>query len=32
LIAAQALVHRVALVTRSGDDFRDAPGLKLLEW
>jgi tRNA(fMet)-specific endonuclease VapC len=32
MIAAQALVHRVTLVTRNGDDFREAPGLELLEW
>jgi tRNA(fMet)-specific endonuclease VapC len=32
MIAAQALVHRATLVTRTGDDFRDVPGLKLLEW
>ena len=32
MIAAQALVHRATLVTCNGDDFRDVPGLKLLEW
>lgn len=32
MIAAQALVHRATLVTCNGDDFRDIPGLELLEW
>ena len=32
MIAAQALAHRATLVTCNGDDFRDVPGLKLLEW
>ncbi len=32
MIAAQALVHRACLVTMNGDDFRDVPGLDLLEW
>jgi predicted nucleic acid-binding protein len=32
MIAAQALAHRATLVTRNGDDFRDIPGLTLLEW
>jgi predicted nucleic acid-binding protein len=32
MIAAQAIVHRAALVTRDGDDFRDIPGLRMLEW
>jgi predicted nucleic acid-binding protein len=32
MIAAQALVHRATLVTRNGDDFRDVPGLAMLEW
>jgi tRNA(fMet)-specific endonuclease VapC len=32
MIAAQALVHRATLITRNGDDFRDVPGLTLLEW
>lgn len=32
MIAAQALVHRATLITCNGDDFRDVPGLQLLEW
>jgi predicted nucleic acid-binding protein len=32
MIAAQALVHRAALVTCNGDDLREVPGLQLLEW
>jgi len=32
MIAAQALAHHARLVTRNGDDFRDIPGLALLEW
>jgi tRNA(fMet)-specific endonuclease VapC len=32
MIAAQAIVHRATLVTRNGADFRDVPGLALLEW
>lgn len=32
MIAAQALVADVSLVTLNGDDFRDIPGLRLLEW
>lgn len=32
MIAAQAIVHRVTLVTTNGEDFRDVPGLELLEW
>jgi tRNA(fMet)-specific endonuclease VapC len=32
MIAATALVHGLALVTLNGRDFRDVPGLKLVEW
>lgn len=32
MIAAQALVHRAALVTSNADDFSDVPGLQLLAW
>jgi tRNA(fMet)-specific endonuclease VapC len=32
MIAAQALVHRAALVTLNADDFTDIPGLKLEAW
>jgi predicted nucleic acid-binding protein len=32
MIAAQALAHRATLVTQNGADFRDIPGLQLLEW
>lgn len=32
MIAAQALVHRAALVTLNADDFRDIPGLQVEAW
>lgn len=32
MIAAQALVHRASLVTRSPADFKDIPGLTLETW
>ena len=32
MIAAQALAHQATLATQNGADFRDVPGLKLLEW
>lgn len=32
MIAAQAIVADATLVTLNGADFRDIPGLKLLEW
>jgi predicted nucleic acid-binding protein len=32
MIAAQALVHRAALVTLNPDDFKDVPGLQILAW
>lgn len=32
MTAATALVHDMALVTLNGRDFRDVPGLALIEW
>lgn len=32
MTAATALVHRLPLVTLNGRDFRDVPGLELVEW
>jgi tRNA(fMet)-specific endonuclease VapC len=32
MIAAQALVHRAALVTLNADDFTDVPGLHVTAW
>lgn len=32
MIAATALVHGLTLVTLNGRDFRDVPGLELIEW
>lgn len=32
MIAATALAHGLTLVTMNGKDFRDVPGLELLEW
>ena len=32
MIAAQAITAGATLVTCNGDDFRDIPGLTLLEW
>lgn len=31
-IAATALVHSLRLITLNGRDFRDVPGLELVEW
>jgi len=32
MTAATALVHGLPLVTLNGRDFRDVPGLELIEW
>jgi tRNA(fMet)-specific endonuclease VapC len=32
MTAATALVHGLPLVTLNGRDFRDVPGLRLIEW
>lgn len=32
MIAATALAHKLTLVTLNGRDFRDVPGLELVEW
>lgn len=32
MIAAQALVHRAALVTQNPADFQDVPGLEITVW
>jgi tRNA(fMet)-specific endonuclease VapC len=32
MIAATALAHDLTLITMNGKDFRDVPGLKLVEW
>ena len=32
MIAAQAMANRASLITLNGDDFRDIPGLDLVEW
>lgn len=32
MIAATALAHDLTLVTMNGKDFRDVPGLELVEW
>lgn len=32
MIAAQALVHRAAVVTQNPADFRDVPGLEVIAW
>ncbi|HZZ88381.1 MAG TPA: PIN domain-containing protein [Caulobacteraceae bacterium] len=32
MIAAQAIVHHVTLVTMNATDFADIPGLRMVEW
>ena len=32
MTAASALAHGLPLVTLNGRDFRDVPGLELVEW
>jgi tRNA(fMet)-specific endonuclease VapC len=32
MIAAQALVHRAAVITQNPADFRDIPGLEVIAW
>ncbi len=32
MIAAQALAHHATLITLNAEDFRDIPGLGLLDW
>ena len=32
MIAAQALAHRMTLITLNADDFTDVPGLDLVRW
>ena len=32
MIAATALVEGLTLITTNGDDFRDVPGLEMVEW
>lgn len=32
MIAAQALVHRAAVITQNPADFRDIPGLEVVAW
>lgn len=32
MTAATALVHDLPLITLNGRDFRDVPGLELIEW